>query len=223
LRQRLAAMGSLASGVAREIRNPLNTVTMAAQRLDREFTPVEDAEEYHRLLHSMRGESSRIERIIEEFLRFARPPELVLTLGSLEVALGELAETFRPSCEARGVRFEVDLQPVPEFPFDSDQVKQAALNLLRNALDAAPDEGGIVRLVTRATENGAVIEVEDNGPGIPEEERGRIFDLYFTTKPDGTGVGLAMVHRIAVEHGGRVEVDDSPLAGAAFRIMLTRD
>ncbi|MBD3166998.1 hypothetical protein GF324_10390 [bacterium] len=222
LRERLAAMGALAGGVAHEIRNPLNTVDMAAQRLGVEYEPQEDGEGYRRLLQSLREETRRIERIVEDFLTYARPPKANRSENDLKEALAQVEQTFRPAAESAGVELEFVYGNTPRFGFDADQVRQAALNLLRNALDAVPQPGGWIGLRTGLEEEGVWLRVEDNGPGVPTDEEAKIFDLYYTTRPEGTGVGLPMVHRIAVEHGGRIAVGRSERGGASFTLVLSR-
>jgi signal transduction histidine kinase len=220
LRERLAAMGALAGGVAHEIRNPLNTVSMAAQRLDYEFEPSDDVDEYHSLVKSLKGETDRIGRIVEDFLKYARPPKPNRQMQSLEETLSQVVNTFRPLAEAKDVELDVTYGNIPDFAFDADQVRQLALNLLRNALDAIPESNGHIRFNINQDEGSVVIQVEDNGTGVPDDIKSRIFDLYFTTKSDGTGVGLPTVNRIAVEHGGKVEILDSKDGGAIFRVSL---
>lgn len=220
---RLEAMGRLAGGVAHEIRNPLNTIEMVAQRLEVEFEPREDGEEYSKLLRATREESRRIARIVQEFLEFARPPKANKQPGDLTALMEEVATAFAPSAKEKGAEFEVEIGKTSQLTFDGAQIRAAAQNLLRNALEAVPSEGGRVRLTLEETEDGVLVEVSDNGPGVPPEERTRIFHLYYTTKASGTGVGLALVHRIADEHGGNIEVLDAEPQGARFRMTLKRE
>ncbi len=221
--ERLEAMGKLAGGVAHEIRNPLNTIGMVAQRLESEFEPPSDREEYHALVRAMREEGGRIERIVEDFLAFARPPKAELREGDLTRTLADVVAMFSPSAASRNVRFDHEVDGIPPFAFDAEHIRAAVLNLLKNALDFVERDTGWIRLNARAEDDTAVIEIADNGPGIPTDQRTRIFHLYYTTKSEGTGVGLAMVQRTAEEHGGRVEVDETPGGGATFRLVLKRE
>ncbi|MFH0883697.1 MAG: HAMP domain-containing sensor histidine kinase [bacterium] len=221
--ERLEAMGKLAGGVAHEIRNPLNTIGMVAQRLESEFEPSTDVEEYRSLLRAMREEGRRIERIVENFLALARPPRAELREGNLTQTLDSVVAMFASSAAAGNVRFEHSIDPITPFAFDAEHIRAAVLNLLKNALDFVSGEKGWIRLSAHANDDRVVIEVADNGPGVPKEEWTRIFHLYYTTKADGTGVGLAVVQRTAEEHGGRVEVDDTPGGGATFRLVLKRE
>jgi len=220
--ERLEAMGKLAGGVAHEIRNPLNTVEMVAQRLVLEFEPKADKEDYLNLVKTMRSESGRISKIVEDFLTFARPPKTEKKLGRLNEIVIKMETLFHPVAASKASEFIINHNAKKEFNFDEEQVTQAIQNLLRNAFEAVPSSGGRVELSTRVNREFVEVEVSDNGSGIPEEERVRIFHLYYTTKAKGTGIGLSLVHRIADEHGGRVLVQDVPKGGASITMQLKK-
>jgi signal transduction histidine kinase len=224
-RDRLAAMGELASTVAHEVRNPLNAIGMTAQRLRREFlnggqasSPPDEAE-LRELLDVLAGETQRINRIVQQFLDYARPPRLALRGASLRGTLDAAAEALHAKAATRRIVIERDLAGAGDAVFDPDQLKQAIDNLLRNAIDASPD-GGRVRLEARRDGPDHVIAVADDGPGIPADVLPKIFDLYFTTKADGTGVGLAVTHQIVEAHQGRIDVISSPGAGTRMIVRL---
>ena len=220
-RDRLASMGALASGVAHEVRNPLNAISVIVQRLRREFVPRTDEGEYRQLTQVVAGEVERVNRIIEQFLELARPPALAKTRVELASILERAAETVEPQILAAELGLERDFAGVGAAQVDADQLHQALLNLLVNAVEAT-DEGRI-RLEARSLAEGWVeIGVADTGPGIPAADAERIFDLYFTTKAAGTGLGLSLVHRIVSEHGGRVEMHSTRGAGTRFVILLPR-
>lgn len=225
-RDRLTAMGELASTVAHEVRNPLNAIAMSARRLRREFLPRvpegEDRPDLEELLGILEGETSRINGIVQQFLDFARPPRLALRATDLDALLETVAEESRALADTRGVRLEVDSSRAGEARVDPDQLRQALQNLVRNGVEATP-EGGAVTLAARRTDDGVELAVRDSGPGIPAEDLPRIFDLYFTTKPRGTGVGLAVTQQIATAHGGSIEVDSLPGAGTRMILRLPRD
>jgi signal transduction histidine kinase len=224
-RDRLAAMGELASTVAHEVRNPLNAIGMTAQRLRREFlsgrptASAPDEAELKELLDVLAGETQRINRIVQQFLDYARPPRLSLRQTSLRDMLGAAAEALRAKAATRRVTIETDLAGAGDAVFDPDQLKQAVDNLLRNAIDASPD-GGRVRLGARRDGPDHVIDVIDEGPGIPADVVPKIYDLYFTTKADGTGVGLAVTHQIVEAHHGRIDVDSTPAKGTRMSIRF---
>lgn len=222
-RDRLTAMGALASGVAHEVRNPLNAISVIVQRLEREFAPTSGQEEYGQLTRVVRDEVRRVNGIIVEFLDLARPPQLQIRQVELKSLLEKAAQVIAPQVAAKGLqlvrsRFEAEGVVVPADP---DQLQQALLNLLTNAVEATTD--GRVEIEARLTESGDVqIEVADTGTGIPPENIERIFDLYFTTKPEGTGLGLGLVHRIITEHGGRLDVQSQPGHGTRITLQLPR-
>jgi signal transduction histidine kinase len=223
-RDRLAAMGELASTVAHEVRNPLNAVGMTAQRLRREFlaaTPADSPErgELGELLDVMSTETQRIDRIVQQFLDYARPPRIAPAPTALGPLVTELAERTRPLAESRGVALGTDVSAAGEALVDPAQLRQALDNLLRNAIDATAP-GGRVDLAASCDAGGCAIEVRDTGKGIEPDHLPRIFDLYFTTKADGTGVGLAVTQQIVSAHGGTIEVDSRPGAGTAMTIRL---
>jgi signal transduction histidine kinase len=223
-RDRLAAMGELASTVAHEVRNPLNAVGMTAQRLKREFlgaAPADAADraELEELLSVMTSETQRIDRIVQQFLEYARPPRLAPEPVDLGALVGDVAGRARSLAEARGVSLDVDVAGTGTALVDPAQLRQALDNLLRNAVEATP-EGGRVSLAARREDGGHAIEVRDTGRGIEPDHLPRIFDLYFTTKADGTGVGLAVTQQIVTAHGGTIEVDSRPGAGTTMTVRL---
>lgn len=222
LGERLTAMGALAGGVAHEIRNPLNTIAMAAQRLELQLDPERHREHYRGVVRSIRAEAQRIERIVDDFLKVARPQPATKVLQSPSAALEQVRDSFASLAAARDVAFTCSWPALPDLRFDADQLRQAVLNLLLNALQAVPQGTGRVELVVEADERWLRARVSDNGPGVPPEKRGRVFDLYYSTRADGTGLGLPLVHRVAVDHGGRVEVGDAPGGGAVFTLHLER-
>ena len=223
-RDRLAAMGELASTVAHEVRNPLNAASMTAQRLRREFlgrVPEGDSEraELEELLSVMATETQRIDRIVQQFLEYARPPRLALESVDLHALVRDAADRASSLAQSRGVRLEMDTPGSDTALVDPAQLGQALDNLIRNAMDATP-AGGRVSLIARREGAGHAIEVRDTGRGIEPAELPKIFDLYYTTKPDGTGIGLAVTQQIVTGHGGTIEVDSKPGAGTVMTVRL---
>jgi len=224
-RDRLAAMGELASTVAHEVRNPLNAIAMSAQRLRHEFLeqcPAPEArEELAELVGVVESEARRLDRTVQQFLDYARPPRLDPRPTDLAALAGVVAEASGAKAELRHVALELEVSRAGEAVVDPDQLRQALDNLVRNALDATPD-GGRVRLTAWSDASAVTLEVADSGPGIPPDVLPRIFDLYFTTKQDGTGVGLAVTQQIVTAHGGTIEVDSKPGAGTRMTLRLPR-
>jgi signal transduction histidine kinase len=223
-RDRLAAMGELSSTVAHEIRNPLNAIAMSAKRLKREFldagcVPDEDRSEAEELLGVLEGETERIDQKVQQFLDYARPPRLTPRLTDLGELVLSVADGARAMGRSRGVTVESDVSGAGEARVDSEQMRQVLDNLLRNAIEATP-EGGRVVLRARSRGNASEIEVADTGQGIAPEDLPRLFDLYFTTKAEGTGVGLAVSQQIVTGHGGTIEVDSRPGEGTRMTVKI---
>lgn len=223
-RDRLAAMGELASTVAHEVRNPLNAASMTAQRLRREFlssVPESGPEraELEDLLSVMTSETQRIDRIVQQFLEYARPPRLAPESVDLCALVRDAGERASSLALSRGVRVEVKAPGSDTALVDPAQLREALDNLIRNAIDATPADGR-VSLAVRRDGAGHAIEVRDSGRGIEPTELPKIFDLYYTTKPDGTGVGLAVTQQIVTGHGGTIEVDSKPSGGTLMTVRL---
>jgi signal transduction histidine kinase len=159
----------------------------------------------------MASETQRIDRIVQQFLEYARPPRLAPEPVDLGTVVDDVAVRARPLAEARGVRLEAATSGTGNALVDPAQLRQALDNLVRNAVEATP-AGGLVSLAARREGDGHAIEVRDTGRGIDSDQLPRIFDLYFTTRPDGTGVGLG--HAADRDRARRtIEVDSRP--GAA--------
>lgn len=218
-RERLSAMGSLAAGVAHEIRNPLNAISILIQRLQQEFSPRKGAREYTALLDVLKKEIARLNAIIQQFLRFSRPPQLVLTEVSLQQFLRHVVHLFEGEAHAKEIQFSVDCALNETVYFDQDQMTQALLNLLRNALEAT-SQGGSVSLRVWKDKETLFFAVADTGAGIPTELQTKIFDLYFTTKPSGTGIGFPMAMQIVQQHGGFITIESEEGKGSIFIISL---
>ncbi len=215
--QKVAAMGALAAGVAHQIRNPLNTITMIAQQLERSEAIDSGA---RRSLGLVRSEGRRIEEIIQQFLRFARPQPPVWEQLELDAVVADVVAASRAAFEAAQVELAFEPTRVTGRA-DRGYVIQIAENLLRNAREAAP-AGSIVRVELAARGDEVELVVSDRGAGVPPEERERIFDLCYTTRPDGSGIGLSEVARMAAAMGGGVRVEEVAGGGARFRVRWSR-
>ncbi len=216
--EKLAAIGRLASGVAHELGTPLSVLDGKAQRALRRAEP--DAPEA-RALQGIRREVARMEHIVRQLLEFGRGQNRQYRrtrMGDLATAAAAALE--QPFSDA-GATLELQpCEPDPELYVDPIRLEQVLVNLLRNALQAG---AGAVRVSWRPGDAGGLqLLVDDDGPGVPAESRKRLFEPFYTTKAvgEGTGLGLAVVHGIITEHGGQVQVEDSPLGGARFRVQF---
>jgi two-component system, NtrC family, sensor histidine kinase HydH len=217
--EKLSAMGELASGVAHEIRNPLNAIAMIAQRYESEFVPQEGVPEYLSLTKVLKSEVQRVNGIIRQFLGFARPPKLNLQEVHSTTLVHRLATLFEGQARAKGIQFTVTNACDVNLRCDFEQMTQALLNLLQNALDAT-SRGGAIDLHCSVNGQRVQFSVKDSGVGIPKERLDKIFNLYYSTKPDGTGLGLAITHQIASQHEGNIEVESKEGNGSRFIVSL---
>ena len=216
---RLTAMGELAAGIAHEIRNPLNAITIIAQRFQAEFEPQEDVEEFKQLNRTIRSEVERVNNIITQFLEFARPPQLMLERANMAALLQKSIDVIRSRAKLNDVTLTVLVEEDLPVRADREKMQQVLLNLLQNALDAV-DSGGEIKCIACRRDDTILISIADNGGGIPADLQSKIFNLYFTTKAEGTGLGLSIVHQIISEHHGEISVTSSEGHGTTFSIRL---
>ena len=204
-REKLSAMGELASGVAHEIRNPINAIGMIAQRLDKEFKVENDSEEYHSITSLLKSEVTRINKIITQFLSYAKPLDIQLKQINSKEFFDDIYRLFTDQAKLKNVELIKLSDASFEMRIDPELIKQSLMNLVQNAIDAVRKKGKVEINYLLGGDN-LLIEVTDSGKGIPENIKNKIFDLYFTTKPEGTGLGLSIVQKIVAEHKGTIEV-----------------
>ncbi len=216
-RSKLMAMGELASRVAHEIRNPLNGIAMLAQRLQKEFKPTESPDEFRQMTGAIRQETQRINKIVQSFLMYAKTP----TLEFRRLDLAQYLMELEPVLQAHGPNpLHFETTPGLYVNIDPDQMKQVLINLVKNAMEASQaDQPVFVRLKKEGRT--ALIFIEDQGKGIRSEHKERIFDLYFSTKTRGSGLGLSIVEKIVESHGGKVRVE-SPYEKEGESVQGTR-
>jgi signal transduction histidine kinase len=225
--RRLAAIGRLTAGVGHEVKNPINAMVVHLELLRSKLmsggTEVFSGAQRH--VDILTGEMQRLDRVVQTLADFSRPMELKLREHDLRHVVGVVMELTAAEMQERGVRTLVEALPEPLMVrVDAEQMRQALLNLLLNGMQAMP-EGGTMRVRLRREHQFAVVEVADEGEGIPAELLPRIFELYFTTKPKGSGIGLAMTYRILQLHGGAMDVRSnadptSPDRGTTFTLRL---
>ena len=240
--RKLAALGRLSAGVAHEVKNPLNAMMIHLELLRQQFAartrprragaagagaaivtaeppPVDRAEAIQHV-DVIANEIRRLDQVVQGFLKFTRPEDLKLQPVALAALIGEIVPIVRPEAERAGVQLVVECNGVPDVNGDPAMLRQAFLNLAQNACQAMP-EGGRLRIHGEAVRGRRVsLSFTDSGVGIRPEHLQKIFDLYFTTKEKGSGIGLSMVFRTVQMHDGEIEVQSTPGAGTTFRVLL---
>jgi signal transduction histidine kinase len=219
--ERLAFLGTLAGGLAHEIKNPLSTMTITLGLLREDLGSArKDPEKALRRVTVLEREVTRLEEILAHFLQFAGRLQLDRRPTDLNGVVAEILDFITPAALRKKIELRHHLSPgLPPLLLDRDRVKQALLNLVLNALEAMPGRGEL--LVQTSMTGGAVrVDVTDTGPGIPPEVLGRIFEAYFSTKKTGTGLGLPIARRIVEEHGGVLHVFTEVGKGTRFTLFL---
>ena len=218
LSRRMSAIGRLTSGVGHEVKNPINAIVVHVELLKSKLTGASEPATRH--LEVIEAEIHRLDRVVQLLVDFSRPVELRLREQDLKEVIDDVLSLSTAELSTHNVILESHLPSKPLFVnIDSDLIKQAALNVIQNGAQAMP-EGGTLRVVLEEQRKFAVLRIADQGPGIPEEIRERIFDLYFTTKTGGSGIGLAMTYRILQLHYGSIELESSPGRGTEFHLRI---
>lgn len=220
--ERLATVGKMAAHITHEIRNPLSAIGLNLEMLEGELEDgTGDAHEKRELVAAIKAEANRLSRLSEQYLSLARRPAPTLVVDSVgELALEVLA-FLKPEMDRAGVTVKTDVDPdAPDVPIDENLLRQAILNLVRNAREAMSDGGELSIVVRPADPPGVELVIEDTGTGIPEDVRASIFDPFFTTKQRGTGLGLAVTREIVEAHGGSIRCEAREGGGTRFVVSL---
>jgi signal transduction histidine kinase len=215
---RMAALSRVSSGVAHEVKNPLNAILLHVEVARAKLAAGDTAVTPQ--MEIISREILRLDRVVKTFLDFTRPVELRLRTLSVHNLLAEIVELARPQAESSNIHLKVqeDAEEL-EVRVDHDLIQQAFLNVVVNAIEVMP-QGGELMFQSLANEDTAEIRISDSGPGIPPELRDKIFRLYFTTKKEGSGIGLAMTFRIVQLHDGTIDFTSEPEKGTTFFIRL---
>jgi two-component system sensor histidine kinase HydH len=212
--EKLAAVGTLSAGLAHEIRNPLNAASLQMQLLERRIRrtiterSIEDGAPLLEPVALVQVEIARLSQLVNDFLRFARPTDLHRRRFDLVSLIDHVIELQRPEARGHGIELcgQIPVDPI-QVDGDRDKLQQVVLNIIRNAIEALEHSGGRIIIALERIDDGMIrLRISDDGPGIPEEIRMRIFEPFFSTKPMGTGLGMAICHSLVQQHGGAIEV-----------------
>jgi signal transduction histidine kinase len=223
LSRRVTALGRLTAGVAHEVKNPLNAMTIHLELLKQKLSAGTQAGAIETHVDIISREIRRLDDVVQGFLKFARPEELTLKPVPPGELIDEVLKTLAVEANVTGVALESAVSPdLPSIEADPGIFRQALLNLAKNAVQAMPN-GGTLTMAAAPTKDGRVeIRVADTGVGIPPEHLAKIFDLYFTTKQSGTGIGLSLVYRTVQLHNGDIDVESTPGVGTTFVIKMPK-
>jgi signal transduction histidine kinase len=220
LSRRMAAIGRLTSGVGHEVKNPINAIVVHLELLKTKLGNAGTPPTATGHLEVIDSELHRLDRVVQTLVDFSRPVEVKLVEYDLRHVVADVVALAAAEMSTRQVNLTSRL---PAYPLvakvDVDLLKQAVLNVVQNGAQAMPNGGGL-RVVLFEDGRSAVIQVEDEGGGISDELRERIFDLYFTTKKDGSGIGLAMTYRILQLHHGSIDVQSELGRGSVFQLRI---
>ena len=220
--ERLSALGSLAGGLAHQIRNPVGIIRASAQLLEAGGDTGVNTEAKETAI-VIEEETDRIESLVQDLLRYADGARLQLAPADLCDLIDSVATRVRPMAETQSVKLQAVCDAgLPPVSIDFRQMEQALLNLAVNAIQAIKDGGTVIMAARRSSIDAQCVEicVSDNGPGIKETDLQRIFDPFFSTKDSGSGLGLSVVHRIVEDHGARIHVASKPEIGTTFIVYL---
>jgi signal transduction histidine kinase len=221
--EEVAITKNLAAGIAHEIKNPINTVGLIADYIQTNLSP-DDPEkryEFYKLSENMKNELKRINRIVEGFLRLTKPEVYHFQKENINQIIEESISALEPEIVKQGIKLSLNLNDeLPLMEVDRDKLNQVFSNLIINAVEAMP-RGGELKIVTENTkENRIRIEITDTGIGIPQEDKSKIFSPYYSTKKQGFGLGLSLIHSILQKHKAKINVKSAKGEGACFEILL---
>ena len=224
--ENLAALTTLTAGVAHEIKNPLGSISIHIQLIQKAMNGLPELrnsgkfETMQNYLDIVNEEVERLNGIIVDFLFAVRPMDMNLVGQNLNEMVRELFEFMHFELEEQGIRLVMNLEPeLPELQLDVKYLKQALLNIVKNAISAMP-EGGTLTVLTEMRDGRVELSISDTGVGIPEENMAKIFEPYFTTRDFGSGLGLTLVYKIIKEHQGEINLHSREGEGTTFNITL---
>lgn len=222
MKHKLQIPAALATGLAHEIRNPLNAIGLQMTLLERKLRNVEvDSDVFQPVLEAVRSELRRIQNLNSEIMDFAKPAEISPRPTDLKALLQGLHQAHSLTLEAGDITMEIVFEGCSTVSCDGDRLYQVLVNMLTNAVEAM-ESGGSIKINVKTNTYGTIIDFADSGQGMAAAMKYRIFDLFFTTKASGTGIGLPIARKIIEAHGGSIDVSSRPGAGTTFKLYLPR-
>lgn len=225
VQEKMASLGHVSAGIAHEIRNPLSGININLRTIEKNLGHPDKRSKVDQSIEAIRTASRKIELVIRRVMNFAKPSEPKSRLVDINLPIREAAELTRVTLRKQGISLHLDLaEYLPHCYAEPQLIEEVVLNLINNAAEAIDkDDGGNekkIRICSDLAEDKVVISVEDNGPGVPRDEKEKIFEPFYTTKEHSTGIGLSLCHRIITDHRGTLAVASSGLGGAKFLISL---
>jgi len=219
--EHLSAIGQLSRGIAHEIRNPLNFISLSIDHIKSKYRPADGAaaQGFEKLVESMKEEIHRLDRLVRDFLDYGRPLKLDLQVCRTGELLADVVEIVKAKAESDRIRIVENYYALPQLRLDTELMKSCLFNVVTNAFQAMPD-GGTLTIVSEERDGRFLIRIADTGTGVPKGDIDRIFEPFFTTKSQGLGLGLAMTKRVIEEHGGKIEFASVEGQGSEVTISL---
>ncbi len=212
--EKLYAIGEFSAGIAHEIKNPLTPIMMLMRRVKEEKESLTDKD-----IDIIEEELNRIDKIVTEFLAFARPAKVEKTKVNINEVISEVITLTKPKMDRSGIFIIGKYLPaLPDITGNNDALKQVFLNIMLNAVQAMDGKGGELTVETSTGDGNVRVIISDTGIGIPEENMKKVYDPFFTTKREGTGMGLALTHNIVSDHSGRIDIDSIPGKGTTVKV-----
>ena len=222
-REKMVSLGHVAAGIAHEIRNPLSGINVLIDGVRENFQDPDSVDDIHRLLAETQRASDKIAAVIKRVLDFSKPSQPHLSLTDINLPIKEALALSKTTLRKAGIVLETDLNnSLPPLYIDQQMIEQVIMNLLSNAIEALKGERAEKRLrVSSRQSNGyVVIDIADSGPGVPDPLSEKIFDPFYTTRSDGSGIGLSLCQRLVADHGGNIRITKSDWGGAEFSVRI---
>ena len=223
IQDKMASLGRVTAGIAHEIRNPLSGIYIYLKTLKNIYNEMGDVNRVVSIIDKMEMASEKIESIIKRVMDFSKPGRPRFVTANLNAYINEVTQLTAVTLRKRGIKFEKQLDDtIPECHVEPQLIEQVILNLVTNAAEAMKDQEGEKRITLTTANCGEAMEIciSDTGPGVPASKRSRIFDPFYTTKANSSGIGLSISHRIILDHGGSLELESTEGEGAVFTIRI---